>query len=79
LAQSLLTLKEQFGITKDGAINVELTRQDLSSFAGATYETVFRTMNDLIADKLIALNGKSIIIVNERELFELTTDKSAVQ
>jgi hypothetical protein len=36
-------------------------------------------MNDLIADKLIALNGKSIIIVNERELFELTTDKSAVQ
>ncbi|WP_448699291.1 Crp/Fnr family transcriptional regulator [Mucilaginibacter sp. AW1-3] len=77
LAQSLLTLKDQFGTTQEGAINIELTRQDLSSFAGATYETVFRTMNELINDKLIALDGKSIIIVNENELFALTTDNTA--
>lgn len=79
LAQSLLSLKDQFGITDNGEINIELTRQDLSSFAGATYETVFRTMNDLIADKLISLNGKSIVIVNEKELLELTTDNIADQ
>jgi len=79
LAQSLLTLKDQFGVTDKGEINIELTRQDLSSFAGATYETVFRTMNELIGDKLISLNGKSIVIVNEKELFELTTDHAADQ
>jgi CRP-like cAMP-binding protein len=79
LAQSLLTLKDQFGVTDKGEINIELTRQDLSSFAGATYETVFRTMNELIGDKLISLNGKSIVIVNEKELFELTTDNAADQ
>jgi len=74
LAQSLLTLKDQFGVTQNGELDVELTRQDLSSFAGATYETVFRTMNELIADKLISTNGKSIIILNEKELLELTTN-----
>jgi CRP-like cAMP-binding protein len=77
LAQSLLTLKEQFGLTDDGAINVELTRQDISSFAGATYETVFRTMNELTAEKLIELQGKNIFIINEDKLFELTTDSPA--
>jgi len=77
LAQSLLTLKEQFGLTEHGAINVELTRQDISSFAGATYETVFRTMNELTAEKLIELKGKNIFIVNEGRLFELTTDSPA--
>lgn len=74
LAHSLLTLKDQFGLTEDGAINVELTRQDISSFAGATYETVFRTINELTAEKLIELKGKNIFIVNEDRLFELTTD-----
>lgn len=74
LAQSLLSLKEQFGLTEGGSINIELTRQDLSSFAGATYETVFRTMNDLTAEKLVALNGKRITILNEEKLLELTSD-----
>lgn len=76
LAQSLLSLKEQFGLTEDGSINIELTRQDLSSFAGATYETVFRTIIDLTADNLIALDGKSIKILNEAKLSELTSDNS---
>ena len=73
LAQSLLSLKEQFGITNEGAINIELSRQDLSSFVGATYETVFRTMNDLVAENLIMANGKSIIIIDEQKLSQLTS------
>jgi CRP-like cAMP-binding protein len=76
LAQSLLSLKQQFGVTDDGSINIELTRQDLSSFAGATYETVFRTMNELTSEKLIVLDGKSIKIANEERLKELTTDNT---
>src|ERR1700712_2779386 len=63
LAQSLLSLKDQFGLNEDGSLNIELTRQDLASFAGATYETVFRILNDLIAKKLISSNGKSITII----------------
>lgn len=77
LSQSLLSLKEQFGLTADGAINIELTRQDLASFAGATYETVFRIINELTAKKMIASTGKSITILDAEKLKELTTDNSA--
>jgi CRP-like cAMP-binding protein len=76
LAQSLLSLKEQFGLNEDGSLHIELTRQDLASFAGATYETVFRILNELISKNLIALNGKSITIVDAEKLMALTTDSS---
>jgi CRP-like cAMP-binding protein len=77
IAQALITLKEQFGLNANGDINIELSRQDLSSFAGATYETVFRITNELKADKLVELNGKSITILNEERLLELTTDTNS--
>ncbi len=77
LAQSLLSLKEQFGLAEDGSLKIELSRQDLASFAGATYETVFRVLNELIANKLISSNGKSITIMDDKKLSELTTDSSS--
>lgn len=74
LAQSLLSLKEQFGLNEDGSLHIELTRQDLASFAGATYETVFRILNELLSKNLIASNGKSITIIDAEKLMALTTD-----
>ncbi|WP_408733656.1 helix-turn-helix domain-containing protein [Mucilaginibacter sp.] len=38
----------QFGTDGDGCIKLEISRQDLASFAASTYETVFRTINDLL-------------------------------
>lgn len=77
LAQSLLSLKEQFGADADGTLHIELTRQDLASFVGATYETVFRVLSELTANKLIESNGKSIRLLNEKKLAELTNDESS--
>jgi CRP-like cAMP-binding protein len=74
VAQSLITFKQQFGITPQGFINIELTRQDLASYTGATYETVFRTINELIAEQLITASGKRIAIVNETLLQKLTQE-----
>jgi CRP-like cAMP-binding protein len=74
VAEALLMLKQQFGLTKDGFINIELSRQDLASFSGATYETVFRVINELISDGLLVLSGKSISIANEKKLLRLTED-----
>ena len=74
VAEALIALKNQFGITKEGFINIELSRQDLASYAGATYETVFRMINELVNDKLISLSGKRIHIINEETLTELTQD-----
>jgi CRP-like cAMP-binding protein len=74
VAQALISLKNQFGTNSEGHINVELTRQDLASYAGATYETVFRVVNELIHEKLINTNGKKITIVNYNGLLALTLD-----
>jgi len=74
VAQSLITFKQQFGITPQGFIDIELTRQDLASYTGATYETVFRTINELIAEQLITASGKRIAIVNETLLQKLTQE-----
>ena len=74
VAQALISLSNQFGTNQEGHINVELTRQDLASYAGATYETVFRVVNELILEKLISTNGKKIVIVNYDGLLGLTLD-----
>jgi CRP/FNR family transcriptional regulator len=72
VAQALISLREKFGLTAEGFIDIELTRQDLASYAGATYETVFRIINDLVQDKMIKLSGKSIMIIDDLRLDSLT-------
>lgn len=72
VAESLLLLQKQFGVTNEGFINIDLSRQDLASFSGATYETVFRVINELVNEKLVALSGKSIAIINQQGLSNLT-------
>ncbi|MBB6127292.1 Crp/Fnr family transcriptional regulator [Mucilaginibacter lappiensis] len=74
VAEALISLQNQFGTTADGFINIDLSRQDLASYAGATYETVFRMMNELVNDKLISLSGKSIRLINRAELLKLAQD-----
>lgn len=74
VAEALLHLKELFGQDDKGFINIELSRQDLASFAGATYETVFRMINELVKEKLISLSGKSIAIADAGGLAKLVAD-----
>ncbi|MBC7915942.1 MAG: winged helix-turn-helix domain-containing protein, partial [Pyrinomonadaceae bacterium] len=62
----------KFGLNENGFIDIELTRQDLASYTGATYETVFRIINDLVHDNMIKLSGKSIKIVDGVRLENLT-------
>lgn len=72
LADSLLLLQKQFGADKAGNIDMIITRQDLASFAGASYETVFRIMNELVHDKLVEARDKNIKILNEEGLRAFT-------
>lgn len=65
IAQALLTLEEKFGTTEDGSINIILSRQDLASFAGTTYETAFRMLNELLEEGAIIATGKRLSISNK--------------
>lgn len=75
IAQALLALQDKFGLTSEGAIDVALSRQDLAFFAGTTYETVFRIINEFAQDQIIALDGKKIAIVHADKLLELTREE----
>jgi len=77
VAYALIELKNQFGINLAGHLDIELTRQDLASFAGATYETVFRVVNELVQENIITTNGKRITIANNDRLLALTQDMPA--
>ncbi|MNQ84221.1 Transcriptional activator protein Anr [compost metagenome] len=74
LAVALLQLKDQFGLNEAGQLNIELSKQDLAAFTGATYETVFRMTTELVNEKLISLSGKSISITDEVKLRSLTQE-----
>lgn len=71
LAVAFFELRQQFGLNEEGFIDLDISRQDLAAFTGATYETVFRTMNELIQEKLIIVKDKMISIANEDGLKEL--------
>ena len=70
VAQALLTLEEKFGSTPEGFINLSISRQDIASFAGTSYETVFRTLNELSNDSIIITSEKKIGIINKLVLVE---------
>ena len=72
IANALLYLNEKFGTTPEGNINIKLSRQDLASYTGTTYETLFRTMNELAEEKAIRMDGKTIIILQEKILSACT-------
>lgn len=68
IARALLTLDEKFGVDGEGMINIILSRQDLASFAGTAYETLFRTMNDMAEEGTILIADKKIRILDAEKL-----------
>ncbi len=75
LALALISLKNQFSVDDEGGINIELSRQDISSVIGATYETVFRVINELIADGAITTTKRNIKILDEEKLVSFSTQE----
>ena len=74
VAQALIYLETQFGLREDGFINIRLSRQDLASFIGATYETVFRVINEMLNEKIVAAHDKYLKVTDKEKLLLLTND-----
>lgn len=69
--QALLKLQVKYGITADNFVDITITKQDIASYAGTTYETVFRIMNELEEEKAILMKGKNFRIINTDALEKL--------
>jgi CRP-like cAMP-binding protein len=68
IANAIITIKQKFGASASGQLNITLSRQDFASYNGATYETVFRVMNEMADDQSIKIDGKEITILSENKL-----------
>ena len=73
LAESLLFLKETYGLEEDGAtISIFLSREDLANLSNMTSSNAIRTLSIFASDKLIAIDGRKIKIMNEEELKKIS-------
>lgn len=68
LAHALLLLKERYGNGDQGKIDIALSREDLASIVGTATETVIRLLSEFKTDGYIRLEGKKIIIIDNKAL-----------
>lgn len=77
VALALLEIKNLFGTDAEHYISIPISRQDIASYAGTTYETVFKLFTNLVAEDIITSNGKRIKINNPVVLQKLINTPDA--
>ena len=71
LAESLLSLRKQYGFDDDGVtIAMYMSREDLANLSNMTTSNAIRTLSQFAADGMIALDGKKIRILDEEGLIK---------
>ena len=69
LAESLLLLLKNYGFENDGTtLAMLLPREDLANMSNMTTSNAIRTLSQFAQEGLIAINGRRIKILNEKEL-----------
>jgi len=76
IAHVLLLLEEKFGVTTDGSIDIALSRQDLASLAGTTYETVFRILTELAEENYIIATKRNIALKDKVNLKQIVDQQT---
>ncbi|MGC4102115.1 Crp/Fnr family transcriptional regulator [Ferruginibacter sp.] len=71
IAYALTSLQQKFGSDADGFLNIVLSRQDLASYTGTTYETLFKMMNEFGADSILRFSEKKIGIIDAGKLAQV--------
>jgi CRP-like cAMP-binding protein len=72
VAYALLTLHNKFGTDEDGCIKIVLSRQDIASYAGTSYETLFKIITELQEDNILKIAEKRIAITDIGKLNQLS-------
>lgn len=73
LAESLLFLKESYGVEEDGStISIYLSREDLANLSNMTTSNAIRTLSAFAAERIIGLDGRKISIIDEKALREIS-------
>ena len=73
LAESILFLKESYGLEEDGCtLSIYLSREDMANLSNMTTSNAIRTLSTFAQEKIIAIDGRKIKIMNEPELEKIS-------
>lgn len=67
-AKALLALEKKFGVNEGGYIAFTISRQDLASYIGTVYETVYKLLAEFSEAGAIKTDGKDIAITHPAKL-----------
>ncbi|MBQ8673072.1 MAG: Crp/Fnr family transcriptional regulator [Bacteroides sp.] len=73
LAESLLFLKESYGLEEDGStLSIYLSREDLANLSNMTTSNAIRTLSQFATERLITIDGRKIKIIEEERLKKIS-------
>ena len=73
LAESLLFLKETYGVEEDqSTLSIYLSREDLANLSNMTTSNAIRTLSNFATEKLITIDGRKIKIIEEEKLKKIS-------
>lgn len=73
LAESLIFLKDNYGLEEDGAtISIYLAREDLANLSNMTTSNAIRTLSNFENERIISMDGRKIKIIDEERLQKIS-------
>lgn len=73
LAESLIFLKESYGLEEDGStLSIYLSREDLANLSNMTTSNAIRTLSQFATEHLIAIDGRKIKLIDEEKLKKIS-------
>jgi DNA-binding response OmpR family regulator len=71
VAQAILRIRDRYSEGDGKKLGVKISREDLATIVGTATESLIRTLSDLKEDGLIEMQGREILIGDERRLEQL--------
>ena len=73
LAETLLTLKQTYGMDEDGVtIAMYMAREDLANMSNMTTSNAIRTLSQFASEGIVSLDGRKIKLLDEQELTRIS-------
>ena len=73
LAESLIFLKDTYGVEEDECtLSIYLSREDLANLSNMTTSNAIRTLSNFANERLIAIDGRKIKIIEEDRLRKIS-------
>ena len=73
LAESLLFLKQNYGVEEDGStLSIYLSREDLANLSNMTTSNAIRTLSMFAAERIVAIDGRKIKIMDKVKLQKIS-------